>query len=260
MSVQAVSLELPEWSEKTGKLDMKKFPKVDGMTFDAAYLDAALTEAAPATLTGSWDPTTGTATATTATIKLYTTWMEGDWFRIYNAQQLKDNSRLGGNYILCADLDFSGTVWSPTLSAGVFTGKILGNGYTISNVTVEQADISAYYGGIFGSLSEKAELRDVTFENVTYKIGAGSRMQGVSFGLLAGTIAEGAVFENVKISGSLVVGANCYPGDYTIGLICGQGTAPGVDHANVIASAEEGSGITVETNADSGMVNVTFGS
>lgn len=259
-TVQAVSLELPEWSEKTGKLDMKKFPKVDGMTFDAAYLDAALTEAAPATLTGSWDPTTGTATATTATIKLYTTWMEGDWFRIYNAQQLKDNSRLGGNYILCADLDFSGTVWSPTLSAGVFTGKILGNGYTISNVTVEQADISAYYGGIFGSLSEKAELRDVTFENVTYKIGAGSRMQGVSFGLLAGTIAEGAVFENVKISGSLVVGANCYPGDYTIGLICGQGTAPGVDHANVIASAEEGSGITVETNADSGMVNVTFGS
>ena len=257
-TVQAISLDLPEWNEKTGKLDMKKFPEADGMTFEAAYMDANLTEASPETLTGTWDPATGTST--TDTIKVYTTWMEGDWFRIYTAEQFYSNSRLGGNYILCADLDFSTAVWSPTLANGVFTGKIIGNGHKISNVTVEQADISAYYGGIFAGLSETAELRDVIFENVTYKIGAGSRMQGVSFGLLAGTVTDGATFENVAVGGSLVVGANCYPGDYTIGLVCGQGSAAGVDHSGIIASAEEGSSITVETNTDTGVVTVTFGS
>lgn len=256
-TVQAISLDLPEWNENTGKIDMKKFPEADGKTFEAAYMDAALTEAAPKTLTGTWDPATGTST--TDTIKLYTTWMEGDWFRIYNARQFKDNSRLGGNYILCADLDFSDTVWSTTLANGIFTGKIMGNGYKISNVTVEQADISAYCGGIFGSLSETAEFHDVTFENVTYKIGIGSRMQGVSFGLLAGTVSDGAIFENVTVSGSLLIGANCYPGDYTIGLVCGQGTAAGVDDSGITASAEEGSTATVETNTDNGTVTVTFG-
>ncbi|MBQ9780251.1 MAG: hypothetical protein IJW00_04835 [Clostridia bacterium] len=257
-TVQAISLDLPEWNENTGKLDMKKFPKADGQTFESAYMDAALTEVAPETLTGTWDPATGTAT--TDTIKVYTTWMEGEWFRIYTAEQFKNNSRLGGNYILCADLDFSNTVWSPTLSNGVFAGKIIGSGHKISNVSVEQADISAYYGGIFGGLSETAEICDVTFENITYKIGAGSRMQGVSFGLLAGTVSEGATFKNVTVSGSLIVGANCYPGDYAVGLICGQGSAAGVDHSSVTASAEEGAAITVETNTENGVVTVTFGS
>lgn len=257
-TVQAISLELPQWNEKTGKLDMKKFPKADNMTFEAAYKDVALTEVIYETLTGTWDPATGTST--TDTIKVYTTWMAGDWFRIYTAEQFYSNSRLDGNYILCADIDFATSIWSPTLANGVFSGKIVGNGHKISNISVEQADISAYYGGIFGGLSETAEICDVTFENVTYKIGAGSRMQGVSFGLLAGTVSEGATFENVTVTGSLIVGANCYPGDYTIGLLCGQGTAMGVDHTGITASAEEGSAITVETNAENGQVTVTFGS
>ena len=257
-TVQAVSLDLPEWSEKTGKIDMKKFPKMDGKTFDKAYMNATLSEAAPEVLTGTWDPATGTST--TDRIAVYTTWLEGDWFHIYSAEQFKNNSRLNGNYILYEDLDFSNTVWSPTLATGIFNGKIMGNGHKIMNVTVEQADIQAYYGGIFGSLSDSAEIRDVIFENVTYKIGAGSRMQGASFGLLTGTLSDGVVLADVQISGTLVIGANCYPGDYAIGLIYGQGTVEGVDHTNVTASAEEGAACTVETDPVSGVITVTFGS
>lgn len=269
--VQALFLELPEWDQSTGKINMKKFPtpeilteSADGetktVTFEAAYLDPALTQPATETLAGTWDP--ATATLITDTVKLYTTWLEGEWFHIYTAEQFYDNSRLNGNYVLCADLDFSDTFWMSIFATNEkgFTGKIIGNGYTMSNIAVKQANNSQLQGGLFASLGATAEIRDVNFENITYTIGAGSRMQGASFGLLAGTIAEGALLEQVTVSGSLIVGAKCFPGDYTVGLVCGTGAAPGVDHSNITASAEEGANITVETDADSGVVTVTFGS
>ncbi len=270
-TVHALFLELPEWDQSTGKINMKKFPTPEVLTesangekkevtFEAAYLDPALTQPATGTLAGAWDP--ATATLTTDTVKLYTTWLEGEWFHIYTARQFYDNSKLDANYVLCADLDFSDTVWKPILATNEkgFTGKIIGNGYTMSNITVEQANNSQLQGGLFASLGATAEISNVSFENITYTIGAGSRMQGASFGLLAGTIAEGALLEQVTVSGSLIVGAKCFPGDYTVGLVCGTGSAPGVDHANITASAEEGTSITVETNADNGVVTVTFGS
>ena len=261
-TIQAISLDLPEWNKSTGKIDMKKYPTREGMTFEAAYLDAALTEAAPTALTGSWDAET--ATSTTDTIKVYTTWMEGEWFHIYTAEQFKNNSRLGGHYILQDDLDFTNVIWSNTLAQGVFTGKIIGNGHTISGVTVTQADRTdkepTYFGGIFGSLGETAEFRDVHFENITYKIAAGSRMQGVSFGLLAGVVADNAVFENVTVGGQLVVSTMNLPGDYSMGLICGTGTAEGVDHANVTATVAESISASVEINDTTGEVTVNFGS
>lgn len=260
-TVEAISMDMPAWNEKTGKLDMKKFPSMDGMTFDGAFLDEAMTETAPATITGVWDPATGVST--TETIKLYTTWLEGDWYRIYTAKQFYDNSRLGGNYILCADLDFEGAVWAPALTKGKFTGSIVGNGHTISNITVEQADNTQLQGGLFGALDATVKMTDVTFENITYKIGAGSRMQGASFGLLAGSVADGAVFENVSLSGTLIVGANCIPSDYLVGLICGTGTASAIDHSRITVSVEEVENttttITAEVDAESGRVTLTFG-
>ena len=269
-TTQALFLEMPEWDQNTGKINMKKFPTPEALTkaedgskkdvtFGAAYLDAAMTQPATGTLAGTWDPVT--ATLTTDTVKLYTTWMEGEWFHIYTAKQFFDNSKLDGNYILCADLDFSETVWKPILATNEkgFTGKILGNGHTMANISVEQANTSQLQGGIFANIGAAAEIRDVKFENVTYTIGAGSRMQGASFGLLAGTVADGAVLEQVTLSGSLVIGAKCFPGDYTVGLVCGTGSV-GVDHANITASAEEGANITVDTDAESGVVTVTFGS
>ncbi|MBE6584914.1 MAG: hypothetical protein E7645_00125 [Ruminococcaceae bacterium] len=256
-TIQSMSLELPQWNESTGKLDMKKYPKVDNKTLDGVYLDPALTQTVESTLEGAYDP--ATATLTVSTLKVYTTWLEGDWFHIYTPDQLYSNSRLGGNYILYADLDFTGKTWSPTLAKGVFTGKIIGNGHKISNVSVEQANTSDYYGGLFGTLSESAELIDVTFENVTYKIGAGSRMPGVAFGVLAGVVADGANLTGVSVSGTLIVGADCYPGEYMVGLICGQGTATGVSHENVTALSEKDTTV-LEIHEESGSVTVTFGS
>ena len=257
-TTEGIELALPEWNTSTGKLDMKKFPALEDKTFESAFLDEAMTEAAPAVLTGEWDPATGVATMTT--VKVYTTWLDGTWYKIYNAKQFKDNSRLNGNYILCADLDFAGEVWAPALTTGKFTGQIQGNGHKISNVTVEQADTKQEMGGIFGALAASASITDVTFENITYKIGGGSLKPHSYFGLLTGEMTEGAVLENVTLTGELIVGKNIYAGgNYSVGLVCGNDADHGIDVSGITAVAEDGASATVTVEEGSDRVVISFG-
>lgn len=256
-STKAINLNLPAWNETTGKMDMKNFPTIEGKTFDGVYTDEAMTESASGTQTGEWSLETGVATKTT--IKLYTTWLDGTWYRISTAKQFKDNSRLNGNYILCADIDFSDLVWAPTLTTGEFTGQIIGNGHKISNVSVEQADFNQAYGGIFGALGATAKITDVIFENITYKIGVGSRIPNASFGLLTGQMQDGTVIENVAVSGELIIGKNIYAdGNYAIGLVCGSEMAHGIDFTLIKATSEDESvlGIVIEEGSD--RVNLGF--
>lgn len=259
-TVQSIDLEIPEWSTKSGKLDLKKFPESEGFTFDAAYLDAALTQPLTQTIFGAEnyvDYTTGTTSTTS--VSVYTTWLEGTWYKIYTAEQFYKNSRLDCNYMICNDIDFSDTVWSPTLVKGKFSGKIYGNGYTISNINVIQADNSTVNGGLFGTLESGAVIQDLKLENVTVTIGAGSRMQGASFGLLAGTISEDASFSNVHITGNLYISKNCYPqSDYTIGLLCGTGRPEGIDYTIGCAAAEDNTELITVSVSEDGDVTVTF--
>ena len=256
----SINLEVPEWSEKTGKLDMKNFPKREGYTLKFASLSSGL-------LTPMGEPIHGaeefvdyeTGTTSVSSVPVYTLWDEGEWFRIYNADQFYSNARLDGNYILCADLDFTDAVWPPVLTKGKFTGTIVGNGHTISNVDVLQSDNSQLTGGIFGALDSGATVTDLTFENITYTVSAGSRMQGATFGLFAGSIAEGVTLDSITLSGKLLISENCYPQDtYLIGLLTGSGAAD-IDISSITcAVAEEGStGLSLEVD-DSGAVTLTF--
>ncbi len=257
--LNAIDLKLPEWSEKTGKLTTNSFPLRDGYTFDSVFLSADLSEPLTENIYGARayvDYERGVTDV--EKVSVYTTWLEGSWFKIYNAEQFYTNSRLDGNYILCNDIDFSDNVWSPTLSKGKFTGNIIGNGYKISNVNVVQGDSSQLFGGLFGSLEACAVLQEVQFENVTYEISAGSRMQGASFGVLAGIVSNDAVLEGVQISGELVIGADCFPQTgYVVGLLCGSGNTD-IDISDIICRADESAeNITVETESD-GSVNIYF--
>ena len=188
-------------------------------------------------------------------MKLYLDWTEGEWYRIYNAQQFLDNASVSGNYEIFADLDFEGKIWPTSLMYGNFSGSIVGNGHTLSNITAEQTNNSKTNAGLFGSFSEGASITDLTFENVTMTIKAGTRVAGTSYGLLAGTISNKAVFENVKIQGGqLLIDASCYFGtdDYTIGLLCGMGSAP-IDASGIICGVV-GEGLWV--SVESGMVTL----
>lgn len=226
---QAEDILVPAWDEETGAVEMYDFPEKKGYTFAGAYYDAAGTQAVdtPALVhPGVVNEATGAAE--NATLQVYVDWTEGEWYRIYTAEQFLENASVSGSYEICADLDFEGMIWPTSLVYGNFSGSIIGNGHTLRNITVEQTNNSKTNAGLFGYLTETAAIQDLTFENVSFTVKAGTRVAGTSYGLLAGSISGDAVLANVAItSGQLLIDATAYFGtdDYTIGLLCGMGSA-----------------------------------
>lgn len=221
------SLTVPALDEETGAVEMYKFPERSGYTFESVYYDAEGTKQVdtPEVLhTGTVNFENGTAE--NGTMDLYINWTEGEWYHIYNVEQFLDNASVTGNYVLHADLDFAGEIWPTSLMYGNFSGTIQGNGYTIRNVELTQTNNSKVNAGLFGHLTETSGLTDVTFENVTFTIKAGTRVVGTNFGLLSGTISSEAALENVTITNScLQIDSASYFGvdEYVIGLVCGMG-------------------------------------
>lgn len=256
------TINAPAWSTETGTLEMYKFPARSGYTFTAAYYDDAFTKAVDTEAVahpGVIDYATGTAADTV--LKLYVEYTEGEWYRIYTAEQLTDNANLNGHYEICADLDFADEIWPTVFMYGNFSGEIKGNGHTIKNVTFTQTNNSKANAGLFGQLTEKASIADLTFENVTFTIQSGTRVAGTNYGLLAGTVSKDAVLNGVKILGSaLQIDSSCYFGvdDYSIGLVCGMGDGEVIPDAEisctVVGEDPDRITLTVEGNT----VTLTF--
>lgn len=250
-------LLVPAWDEETGAIEMYDFPERSGYTYKAAYLDAAGTQPIDGDAVvhpGVVDPATGTAQ--NVVLDVYIDWTEGEWFHIYNAEQFLENASVNGNYEIHADLDFEGEIWPTSLMYGNFGGEIRGNGHTLKNITFTQTNNSKVNAGLFGHLTETATISDVTFENVSFTIEAGTRVVGTSYGLLAGTLSGEATLENVKIVSSVLqIDTSCYFGvdDYVIGLVCGMGDASAVPTAEitcaVVGEDPDSMTVTVSGNA-----------
>lgn len=258
-SKQLIELDIPAWDLSSGKLNMNSFPEIDGKTFEGAYLDAAMTKPITEKLTGDIDYEHGVSA--TEKICVYTKFAEGDWYRISTAEQFVKNSKLGGCYYIEADLDFTGLNWSAALAGGAFTGKIEGNGHKFSNITFIQADNSKTNGGLFGSLGSGASLRGVSFENIKYTLGAGSRMQAPHFGLLCGQLSADAALDSVSISGSeFIISGDIYPQEYTLGALVGNGDNRGVSISGIAVKLADGAEtkISIATDSASGEITLTF--
>ena len=247
----AEPLELPRWNAETGAIEMNRFPERAGYTYENAYYDNQGKKAVTGESfvhPGVIDYTNGVAK--NPVMKLYLSWMEGEWYHIYNVEQFLDNASVNGSYVLHSDLDFTGEIWPSSLMYGNYTGTIEGNGYSLKNITLEQTNNSKVNAGLFGNLTETAALKDGTFENVSFTLKAGTRVAGTSYGLLAGTVSADAEITGVAVLDSrLLIDSGCYFGvdDYVIGLLCGMGTTD-VDP----------SGITCEaTGADPGSVKIS---
>ena len=256
------NLTVPALDEETGAVEMHKFPARSGYTFDSVYYDAEGTkpvDTPEVAHTGTVNFENGTAE--NGTMDLYINWTEGEWYHIYNVEQFLDNASVTGNYVLHADLDFEGQIWPTSLMYGNFAGSIEGNGHTISNVELTQTNNSKVNAGLFGHLTEKAKLSDLTFENVTFTIKAGTRVVGTSFGLLAGTISGDAVLENINIAASkLQIDSSCYFGvdEYVIGLVCGIGKSEVVKAEDVQCSATGDKPSRVKIKVDGNTVTLEF--
>lgn len=253
---------IPEWDTETGTLNMHSFPEKDDFTFNAVYYDEQGTEAVstPAVVhPGEVDYATGTAN--NASLKLYVDWTEGEWYHIYTAEQFADNASLNGNYVILADLDFSEEIWPTSLMYGNFNGTIEGNGHSIKNVSAIQTNNSKVNAGLFGQLTDSAKISDLTFDNVTFTIQAGTRVVGTSYGLLAGTISGDAVLSNLKITnGALQIDSGSYFGadDYAIGLVCGMGNSDAVDHSGILCVASGDNPEKLLISVDGNAVSVEF--
>ena len=255
------ALRMPAWDMDTGAVEMHKFPARDGYTFNGAYYDAA--GEVPVTgetlqHTGRMDYENGVAVG--HSMDLYVDWLEGEWYNIYTAEQFVDNASLNGNYVIHEDLDFSEEIWPTVLMYGGFNGSIQGNGHTFSNITLEQTNNSKLNAGLFGSLTEKASVTDVNFDNVSFTIKAGTRVVGTSFGLLAGTVSESAELSGVTIANSFLnIDSGCYfsVDDYVIGLVCGMGNT-GIDASSITCQAVGDQPESVEITVTGESVSVTF--
>ena len=231
---------VPQWDEESGAVEMYKFPQRKGYTFNGAYYDAEGTQAVDTqTLTHAGSVNASTGVAENNVMQLYVDWMEGEWYHIYNVEQFLDNASVSGNYIIHADLDFAGEIWPSSLMHGNFSGTIQGNGYTFSNVTLEQTNNSKVNAGLFGYLTETANISDLNLDNVTFTIKAGTRVAGTCYGLFAGSVSADAQISGVTIeNGTLQIDSGCYFGadDYSIGLICGMGSVD-IDASGITTAA-----------------------
>ena len=254
-----IQIKVPEWSTETGMMEMYDFPAVLDKTFEAAYYDKEGTKPIEGTVIHPGELNKETGEVSNAVLDVYVKYKEGNWYNIYNAEQLSDIADATGHYTLHNDLDFTDIDW-PTSFTRMFSGEIIGNGHTIKNVKITQNNISRTEFGLFGAMTKDAKISDVTFENITASIEAGTRTPGASFGLLAASIHSSAKLENVKIiSSKLEISSKCYWGtsDYAIGLICGVGST-GIDHSGITCEVTGDGDVTVKVD-NKGAVTIVSG-
>ncbi len=261
---KGITLERPEWNVSSGKLNYKAFVKQAGKTLDEVYLDEAMTIPMSAAVSGEYDYENGIAL--TPVIKIYTTWREGEWIRVTKADHLINSAAADGCYELMNDIVFSdGKYWSSAFTKGEFTGKIYGNGYKISGISTtasitSKADV--FHGGVFGKLGEGAELRDVTFENVTYQIENPGALAANSMLALFASADGGAVLEDVALVGAKIILGEYFAtfenkiagGQIIIGAIFADGSTS-LSAEIVIESLAEGVSATV---GEDGLLSFVF--
>lgn len=253
---------IPALDPETGAWEYGVVPQYAGHTIEKIYSDSALAEeyTSPIAHGGQVDEEIGTAE--NMIVRCYTTWRDGVWYEIRTAEQFYDNFDAAGCYVIKSDLDFTGVRWNG--SNKTFTGKIVGNGYTISNLVGEQREETnapLHAGGVFGVISAEASITDVHFENLAFNLYYCDYLRatsGATYGLFAGSIEEEATVENVTVTGTLNLGMltnrfdmnGSYFGNFAVGLVSGDavnkeissdGCSVGYLEVDVIIRNEDGS-------------------
>lgn len=247
---KVTSVKLPEWNLSTGKLTYNDIPSVAGKTFEGLSVAIGGEKHEGETLLHSGSFDLETATASGHRMKVYVDYTDGEWFRISTAQQMASNASPSGCYYIEADLDFTGISW-PSAFGGIFSGKIFGNGHTLSNISATQSS-KRDNNGLFGRIDATAEIRDLTITGATYTLKSTAKAAtGSTYGLLAGRIAEGAVLSGITVTDSkFMVSEKCLFADlYYFGLLAGMVGG----EIDVTAS-----GIAVESLFDSPIYDLTI--
>lgn len=216
---------------------------------------------------GAVDEATGTLSLDGDTVKVYTKWLKGTWFKIETKADLSTHAVAGNencNFIIECDVNFRGNELPTVFSSLEFNGQIIGNGHRFFNITATQ---SGEQGGLFYAIGKNAKIVDLTIESATYKMVSGATKAGNSYGLLAGVISADAVFENVSIVDSKLVltsSMNSRVSEYNIGLLCGNPVETGIDISGITLEIENDVGDAqtvsgeINSNTPNGDITVIF--
>lgn len=214
-------------AEETNTIKSFAAPRWAGHTFVGFYTDPAYTEEVTFPYVHKKDENNPDE-------RIYARFLEGTYRIVRSGDDLKTISA-GAKYYLMNDIDMTGIKVS---LPEVFTGAIIGNSFTISNMTVErkQTRLGTSYG-LFNEIGNGARIENVTFNDllVTVELGEETNQQPVSLGLLAGGCADQAEFENVVLTGILKY--DCKGRDMT-GKIDSVGRAFGLASDDQLAAVE----------------------
>lgn len=126
-----------------------------------------------------------------------------------------------GWFSLLCDADCNGSSYN---EKGEFSGKLYGNGHTISNASVNRSSTSANGKlGFFSQIHGTATIKDLTLNNMTFK--NKSNDADSSNGVLAGKISHGATISNVIVQNGYIRAKN------NIGGLAGAIASTGSDGA-----------------------------
>ncbi|MBP3580530.1 MAG: InlB B-repeat-containing protein, partial [Clostridia bacterium] len=131
---------------------------------------------------------------------------------IYFAQNINSGVGVDLHYKLLNDIDLNSDTWTPvgffsndTLYSCAFKGSFDGNGHTISNFAINQAETR--YVGFFG-LVYNASVKNLSLDNITIDISrTGSNVPDTYVGTLAGRVVSDAIGGKTSISNCHVT--NC---------------------------------------------------
>ena len=141
------------------------------------------------------------------------------------------NPNFKGYYEILNDLDFTGLKWPEAFTKNSFTGKIYtsdGKQRTLKNISASVSISDKSFGGLFGEISENAEIKNISFENAVVDFSSvTSRQSGATFGFFAGNIDEQAKIENVSVAGTLKLGKISLGSDYKFNLLA-NGNCSGI--------------------------------
>ncbi len=175
-------------------------PAISGRTVIAFYSDLQAAEQKDASKTVAFPHTPTELTAEHPVWEVWADTLEGNFKLVRTARDFSFYA--GTNVYLMADIDFEGkTVTFPEN----YKGKFYGNGYTLSNFTVNRTSERRGddYLGLFKRLTDGAYIEDVTFANFTLNVETLNANFNYEIGALAGLTQGTVTLKGVTLSGTL---------------------------------------------------------
>lgn len=178
--------------------DYKKLAnKRDGYTATGYFADAECTI--------PWDFSTVHPGGETDTdVQVFVDYIEGEW-KLVDSYATLINVIGDGDIYLTNDIDCEG---KELFFSGIFTHVFEGNGYKISNFTVNKAGGALMpSSSVFQTLGAGSEIRNVSFENVTFMFSDVDRASKLKVAALARDASDCTV-TNVSVTGKLVTNSS----------------------------------------------------